>query len=191
VALAASLLLAAQDSPWDREGDKAIDFAFSELAKLDLFVGPWSVTENHFDPRGQIMATVKGTEEITWVLDYRAIRRIYSTSTGEKVFRAHGLITWNEAEKKYHGAWFDNASAAGPTIVKGTWDDQTRTMLFELESSGPNGPVRHRVVEKFLDAEKRVASTYLVEGSTLTKRLEVEYFRAKPCPGRIRSFFGG
>ena len=174
------------------EGGKAIEFASPELARLDIFVGPWSVTESHFNPRGEVIATVKGTEEITWILDHRAIRRAYSTSTGTTVFKANGTLTWNDVEKKYHGAWFDNVSTAGPTTAMGSWDDETKTMLFHVESSGRDGStVRYRVVERFTDPQTRVATTYLLEGSNLVKRMEVEYKRATPCPAKAITILGG
>jgi hypothetical protein len=184
-------LVRAQEGPLDRDEGKPVEFAFPELATLELFVGPWNVTETHFDTKGKIVATVKGTEEIAWLLDRHAIRRTYATSTGDRTFKASGILTWNAVEKKYHGVWFDNASTAGPSTVKGTWDRDTLTMLFDMESSGPLGPVRHRAVEKFDGPEKRVVTTYQIDGSSLIKRLEVEYHRAKPCPSQLRGYFGG
>ena len=179
-----------QDSP--AYGEKNLEFANPELAHLDIFIGPWSVTESHFNPRGELIATVKGTEEITWILDHRAIRRAYSTATGSTIFKAQGTLTWNSEEKKYRGVWFDNVFTAGPTMVTGSWDDQTRTMLFHLESAGRDGAiVRYRVVERFADPQTRVATTYLVDGSNLVKRMEVEYKRATPCPARALTILGG
>jgi len=188
-----------QDQPETPPGDRAssttektVQFASPELARLDVFIGPWSVTETHFNPRGEQIGAVKGTEEITWVLDHRAIRRAYSTATDSKTFKAAGMLTWNVAEKKYHGVWFDNVSTAGPTTVWGTWDDSTRTMLFEVTASSEDGPpVRYRVVERFADPQTRVATTYLVEGGNLVKRMEVEYKRAAPCPAKALSILGG
>ena len=174
------------------EVEKTVEFASPELARLDVFIGPWSVTESHFNPRGELIATVKGTEEITWILDHRAIRRAYSTATDSTIFKAQGTLTWNDAEKKYHGVWFDNVSTAGPTTVMGSWDDATRTMLFHLESAGSAGAtVRYRVVERFADPQTRVATTYLFEGSNLVKRMEVEYKRATPCPLKTLNIIGG
>lgn len=174
------------------EVEKTVEFASPELARLDIFIGPWSVTESHFNPRGELIATVKGTEEITWILDHRAIRRAYSTAPDSTIFKAQGTLTWNNVEKKYHGVWFDNVSTVGPTTVTGSWDDQTRTMLFQVESPGRDGSiVRYRVVERFADPQTRVATTYLIDGSNLVKRMEVEYKRATPCPARALNILGG
>lgn len=175
-----------------RTPEKPIEFPNPELARLEIFIGPWSVAESHFNPRGEVIASAKGTEEIIWMLDYHAIRRSYASSGGATTFRATGMLAWNAAEKKYHGHWYDNASTLGPTTVKGTWDDATKTMTLDVESTGPDGkPVRHKVVEKFESGEKRTATTYLVDESNLVKRLEVVYQRTTPCPDRIRTILGG
>ena len=76
--------------------------------------------------------------------------------------------------------------------MTGSWDDQTRTMLLYLESSkGKGSTVRYRVVERFADAQTRMATTYLIDGSNLVKRMEVEYKRATPCPAKAFTIMGG
>jgi len=173
-----------------RPDEEPVAFANPELQRLELFAGAWKVAETHFNPRGEVVGKSKGTEEIAWVLDHHALRRVYTTSGGSTTFRATGMLTWNDAEKKYQGAWFDNVSTSGPTTVKGVWDDPARTMLFELESVGPGGSaLHHRVVEKFESLEQRTATTYLVEGSSLVKRIETVYTRTTPCPSGVRAIF--
>lgn len=168
-----------------------IEFASPELATLDLFVGSWRVIENHFNTRGERVATVKGSEEIAWVLDNRAIQRTYTTTASASVFRAIGLLTWNESGKKFQGTWFDNNSTTGPTAVRGEWLPGSRTMEFTIESRDKSGsPVQYKVVERLLGLERRVATTYLVQGGKVIKRMEVEYERTIPCPDRIRVIYG-
>ncbi len=160
-----------------------------ELANLELFVGPWNVVETHYDERGNVLATVKGTEENRWVLDQHVLQRSY-TSTGTSAFRALGLVTYNTLEKKYHGVWLDNLSSAGPAVLKGDWEAQTKTLICNLESFAQDGkPVRHKIVERFVDPDTRVATTFLVRGQEVTKKLEVRYTRSAPCPSSIRILF--
>ncbi len=174
------------------QAERAVEFASPELAALDDFIGPWSVIENHFNPRGELIATVKGTEDVTWILDHRAIRRAYSTATDSTIFKAHGTLTWNNTEKEYQGVWFDNVSTSGPTTVTGSWDNATKTMQFQMESTGKNGvAVRYRAVERFTDPQTRMSTTYLIDGSNLVKRMEVEYKRAIPCPMKKFTIIGG
>lgn len=167
--------------------ERKVEFASPELARLDLFVGTWTLTETHFDDRGQVIATAKGTEEISWILDDRAIQRTYTSAADSKPFRAIGTLSWNDVEKTYHGYWLNNVSTAGPTRAKGEWNEETRTMVLTLEASGKDGQtLRHRVVERIDDEKQRVATTYQLRGSEVVKRVEVVYRRAVPCPGGPR-----
>ena len=182
---------AAQEPTGDDAGLRTatgVKVDFAELIPLDLFVGPWRVVENHFNARGEVIATVRGNEEISWVLDRRAIRRIYTTSTESSVFRAIGMLTWNAAEKMYHGVWFDNRAKTGPVTMKGEWFPESNTMEFTVETRGEDGSaIRYKVVERFVDEKRRVATTFLTTGGTVVKRMEVEYRRSIPCPDKIRA----
>lgn len=167
-------------------GAPAAESRSPELELLDLFVGPWSVIERHFNVRGEQVAVVKGTEEIVWILDHHAIRRNYTTRTESSVFQAVGTLTFNRIARQYQGIWLDNRSTAGPTTVKGEWSEETRSMVLTLESSGKDGTtIRHQVIERFLDEKRREAVTYLLRGSEVIKRMEVQYQRTIPCPARL------
>ncbi len=173
------------------KSDEGVKRVVAELAPLEMIVGPWSVTESHYNALGELVATVKGTEEITWILDRRAIRRVYTTKTEATVFRAIGTLTWNDVQKKYHGVWFDNVSTGGPAIVKGEWSPETRTMVLTVASLAKDGStLKYKVVEKLLDEQSRVATTYLIKGTEVVKRMEVNYRRMVPCPDRIRVIYG-
>lgn len=197
IAALSTLPALGQDEPKAEQGkptsgEKPVKFANPELELLEVFIGPWSVTESHFNSRGELIATVKGTEDINWILDHHAVRRAYSTATDSTIFKAHGTLTWNDVEKKYHGVWFDNVSTTGPTTAMGTWDAETKTMNFQLESADSAGAtVRYRVVERFTDPQTRVATTYLIDGGNLVKRMAVEYKRATPCPLKALTIIGG
>ncbi len=164
--------------------------AHPELARLDLFLGTWSVAETHYDRRGHVVATVKGAEEVAWILDHHAIRRSYQTETGSGLYRASGMLTYNAALKEYRGVWFDNISDSGPSHVKGDWLEETKTMVFTVESIGADGETRrYKIVEQFPDEQRRIATTYLLSGDEVVKKMEVTYVRTVPCPARIRGVF--
>ena len=190
-ALAACALIGGNDGTKAQpEADTTSAYATAGLAQLELFVGPWRVTETHLNRRGEVIATVKGSEEITWILDKHAIQRVYVSGEVPNVYRAIGTLTFSDAETKYLGVWFDNASTAGPRMAKGEWTGETRTMVFTLESRGEDGSkVRHKVIERFVDEERRVATTFLLEGDQVIKIMEVGYKRAVPCPARLRPIF--
>jgi|GEM_PF-3363296 len=165
-----------------------------ETEVLERLYGVWFVTEQHFDERGGVLGTVKGQEEIQWILNDHAIRRTYRTGTEPSTFEAIGILTWNTALKVYRGIWIDNHSTLGPTTFKGDWNERTESFVFELDSVGADGKsVRYRVVEKFVNADTRRATTYALDGDKLIKRIEVSYKRAEPCPdarGRMRAIGG-
>lgn len=166
------------------------EYASPELARLATFVGPWAVTETHFNELGAVVATVNGSEEIAWVLDRHAIRRVYHSGTSAPPYEAIGMLTWSAPRKRYEGVWLDNSSMSGVSRVSGEWNDDTRTMVLTIESSGKDGAVvRHRVIERFLDEEHRTATTYLLKGKEVIKRMEVQYARTVPCPARLRPIF--
>ncbi|MFQ5462883.1 MAG: DUF1579 family protein, partial [Phycisphaerae bacterium] len=164
----------------------------SELSILEFYLGPWSVTERHYDRAGKVVATVKGTEEVTWILDKHAIRRAYNTANDDFIFRAIGTISYGQVDGQYHGVWFDNVGTSGPMTSAGTWNNETMTMTFTTSRIGPGGDaVVHRVVEHFVTSTLRQTTTYLVEGDQVIKLLEVQYKRAHPCPARIQRIFDG
>jgi len=171
------------ESP-DGKGDaKKTESTQPEIAVLERFGGAWKVTENHFNAKGEVVATVNGTEEIITVLDKHAIRRSYATGRESSVFRAIGILAWNQAQKRYEGTWFDNTSTTGPTHVTGTWDEASLTMTFNLTSSASDAAAQqYKVVERFTDDEHRIAATYKVRGNEAEKVLEVQYVRTIPCP---------
>lgn len=157
-----------------------------ELAVLELFAGPWEVRESHLNSRGEVVATAKGIEEGAWVLDRKVLQRTYITGEEGALFRAIGLVSWNTEQKRYEGSWFDNVRSGGPTTFTGTWEAATRTMTFTLMSGGSDGKAQqHKVVDKFLDDENRMVTTFKVDGGLVEKVLEVRYTRAEPCPPNV------
>ena len=162
----------------------------AELEVVELWVGTWNIEETHFDVKGQIVATLKGTEEIGWKLNHHAVERAYTTRRPSDVFRAVGWLTWSEPQKSYVGVWINNAGLGGLVTQKGSWDAATRTMTFDVEASAADGrPERFKVVERFADEKTREATTFRIDPSGAVKMLEVRYTRSTPCPARVRIIF--
>jgi len=174
---------------------KGFPYISPEIQRLTMYVGPWRVTERHFNASGDVVATVKGTEEITWLLDRRAIQRAYNTVSDTASYKALGTLTYNTASKRYEGVWFDNMSTFGPVTVTADWDDDARTMTYTLEARGPGGDTKtYKRIEEFPDEpypERRTAATFEVKGTTVTKLFEVQYVRSKPCPSKLQRVFDG
>lgn len=180
----ASSLLVAIGSTVDAGETSLLAKMTPDLARLIPYVGAWNVTEQHFDTRGKRVGSVKGTEQIEWILDGRALQRRYITSSKSAVYRAKGTMGWNTVTKRYQLVWFDNASTTGPTTMIGEWNEKSRTMVYQVQSTGPDGKItKRKVVEIFDGEDTRIATTYLLRGSEVIKQLEVVYKRTTPCPG--------
>lgn len=185
----AALLRAAppsgQGSGVESPGKPPLVFPCPQLEKLDGFTGTWNVVEVHFDGLGQAVATVKGTEVVTWQLEQRLLRRVYTTGSEGARFQAIGLMTWDEAAKQYAAYWFDNRSLHGAAVSRGDWQAEGGSLVLTLEVPAADGSkTKYQVIERFEDHDRRVATTYQVSGKDLTKRLEVRYERAGPCPSQ-------
>ncbi len=174
-----------QDTPKPTGAD-AIVAPNEGCARLAMLEGPWRVTETHFGHGGSEVV-VTGTEENRWALQKHALRRLYSTKSGQSFYQAMGLLTWDDVDKKYRGVWIDNTTTAGPATVTGEWNEKTKTMTYTVESKDAGGTkARYTVVERYLDGDHREATTYTVDGDDVVKRMVVRYVRTVPCPsGKI------
>jgi len=178
-------LLSAVATPVQPSTDKGT--SSPEMDVLDRYLGAWKLTERYFDAMGKVTATVKGTEEIAWILDKHVLQRTYTSTSDTRTFRAIGMLTWNAAEGKYHGTWIDNLSKSGPTIVQGDWDPKRNAMALKYTLTEGDRVVREfNVIERFITESKRIATTFEVTGETVKKRTEVEYKRVVPCPSSLR-----
>lgn len=163
--------------------DAKMAFINEGTKRLLLLAGAWRFKEQHFDELGNVIAEVRGTEEVSWQLDKHAVRRVYTRPADGSVYRAECLLAYNAAQNRYEGVWLDNVSVTGPRPFTGSWNDQTKTITFELAAMDVDGAAQqYRIVERFLDDSRRVATTYRLRKKEVIKVLEVTYRRAVPCP---------
>ncbi len=173
-----------------QEDKQQSKFPNPETEQLEIYVGPWSVTVRHYNERGDETVTVKGSEEIVWQLDRHAIGRTYTTTAGDDLYRAVSTVKWIPSEKCYRGVWFDSNPQSGPNAVSGEWTEKDKTMVWKMETTRDGVKESYKIVEKFLDSERREATTYLIEGPNTIKKFMVQYKRTVPCPGKVRTYFG-
>ena len=165
------------------DNDTKAEFVNAGTRRLVLLVGAWRFKEQHFDEAGNVIAEVRGTEEVSWRLDKRAARRVYTRPSDGSVYRAECLLAYNAAQDRYEGVWMDNITVSGPRSFTGTWDEPTKTITYVLTAMDADGATQHyRIVERFLDDERRSTTTYRLRKQEVIKLLEVTYRRAVPCP---------
>lgn len=157
----------------------------SELTALAPMVGVWELTERHFDESGAQVGTVKGSEEIDFVLNKRAIRRQYSSGSDGGGFKAFGMLTFNATVKRFEGYWMDTAALNGPVAVSAEWNPATKTLVSSLTTASPGSDgVEFKVTDRLVDDEHRAATTYEIKKGKTIKRMEVDYVRSVRCPSR-------
>lgn len=175
----------------DAKAVEETDAPNPETARLEVLIGPWRITETHFNSRGERIGQVDGTEEVTWLLDKHAIQRVYQTFSDTSSYHALGLLAYSVTNQEYRGVWMDNTTLNGPTQVSGLWSPESRSFIFELERTESDGARRrYRKIEELTDEQHRMATLYRVDGAEVTKILEVAYQRMVPCPDKVRPVFG-
>lgn len=185
--LVCTLIGSAKGDPPGTGSGSGPDYASPQLAHLESLVGVWTVTETHYNDLGQIVGTVKGTEEIGWILDKHALRRVYRTRTEATAYHAIGTLTWNRPENRFYGVWFDDVSTSGATLVSGTWSEKAGGLVLTLEAMADDGTmIEYRVIEKRADEDTRVATTFAIRKDEVIKRMTVKYKRSVPCPDKLR-----
>lgn len=159
-----------------------------ETARLEMLEGPWAFSV--YDARGTRVA--EGTEEVRWALDKHVLHRSYTYTLGDTVYRAMGMLAWDDTSEAYVGVWFDNGSTSGPSSVRGTWNESTRTMTSTLQKKNDKGVnLEYKVVEQFTGDELREATTYELVDDDVFKRMVVKYKRTVPCPSKKLIPMGG
>lgn len=203
VFITASTTSALQPDPFNRRKSKTSQktnestpqvpkYSRPELAPLEALLGVWKVREHHFNDQGEVIVVVKGQEQIKWILEGNVLQRSYISGERDPIFRAIGLLTFNEQQQAFVGTWYDSQASSGPSIIKGVWSAENQTMVFTVESADDSGSaIRYRVVEKFLDENHRTTTTYELLGSKVTKRMRVDYERTTICPASRPLIIGG
>lgn len=154
-----------------------------DLSVLTPLVGSWKFKESHYNERGEVVTSVRGTEEIKWILDGNALQRNYFSGERDPIYRAVGTLAWDVHGERFVGVWFNNRSETGPSRVEGKWVEDTQSFVFTLHSQTASGkPLQYRIVEKLESETRRVATTFELKGPKIIKRLVVEYERTIPCP---------
>lgn len=182
-------ILAHEDQPITHEKDVQRSRPL-EKDVLQLFVGAWRVLERHFDEKGREIATAKAVEEITSIVDDEGIQRTYTRKSESQVYRALGMLSWSETQKRYVGLWINNDPRSGPSRVTGEWHPEDKTMVFDVDTHLPDGTVqRLKVVERLLDEERRESTTFELKDGVVIKRMQAQFRRATPCPDRLRVIY--
>ncbi len=101
-------------------------------AKLALFVGTWTGTENmypsHWDPEGFV---AEGCNTGRLALNgFALINEYEQRRDGEVTFTGHGVLTYDPRTDQYQMTWFDCLGTA-PEMFVGKFEGEVLTLLSD------------------------------------------------------------
>jgi hypothetical protein len=117
-----------------------VDEKWAAAVKVfDKDVGEWDV-ELSVTPPGNAPANHTTGRATTRLLGGRWLVTDYRTDQG---FEGHGVWGWDPSLGKYVGTWVD-PMLSSPARSVGTWDPDTRTMTFQVETTHEGRTIRYR-----------------------------------------------
>lgn len=182
--------VSAQDKkkPDPKELEKAFE-AFAkpgkEHAQLRRLVGRWDCEIKNYYPDPTKPSTSKGSATFRALLGGRYVQQQMRSSFDGKPFQGIGLSGYDNALKKYVGAWIDDMGT-GIMTTSGTYDVKTQTFTETGESSSPAGTMKFKMVSKYLTKDKFTFTMYMIaEGEQ--KMMEITYTRAAAPPKKKKT----
>jgi hypothetical protein len=137
-----------------------------EHRRLHALVGHWNIEHRAWHEPGGEPVVSRGTEVVTAILDGRALLSEVETRGPAGVFNGHGMTTWNMAKQKYQYAWLDLYSYNGIDSGWGTYDAETDTYTWRMETTSPDGHTTPmRGVHKIVSDDEHVASYFMRDES--------------------------
>lgn len=173
---------------------KKIEAAFKEYAKVGKhhqhfkrLVGRWNAEIVSYEDPSKKPQTSKGSSNIRLLLGGRFMQHNFRGSFGGQSFQGIGITGYDNAQKKYVGSWMDNMGT-GIMRTEGKYDVKTNTLTETGTAVSPIGPMKFRMVSKFLDKDKYTFTMYMIAGEKENKMMEITYTRAagKGKKGRKR-----
>lgn len=170
----------------DKKPDaRELEKAFREFATpgkeheyFKRLAGRWDavVTSYYGNPNKPVKS--KATSSFRVIMGGRFLQQRVQGEVAGMKFEGQGWLGYDNAKKKYVGAWIDNTST-GIMQTEGTYDPKTQTLTEVGTSSSPIGPMKMKTVSRFADRNNFTQTMYLITKQGERKMLEVAYTRAK------------
>lgn len=148
-----------------------------EHKRLQRLVGKWNAKVTSYCPTADKPEVSEGTAEFKSVLGGRFVVEHFQTTLQGKPYEGLGVLGYDNAQKKYTGAWIDNMGT-GIMHTKGEWDEATKTSTETGEMISPMGPMKMKMVTKVVDDDKFTYTMYwLGPDGGENKMMEIVYTR--------------
>lgn len=184
VVLSATVLATAQDKKKGQPDPKEIEKAFKAYAtpgkpheNFKRLVGRWNAAIVSFDQATGKPKKSKGTSIFRVILGGRYLQQNFRGKIEGENFRGIGTTGYDNAQKKYVGTWIDSMST-GIMHTEGKYDPKTNTMTEMGKVASPIGPMKMKMVTKYIDENKFHFTMSLVAEGGEQKMMEITYTRA-------------
>lgn len=146
---------------------------------LSVMVGEWNIETIMLDPSGSEMKS-KGVSQTESILGGRYFLTTQSGSMMGMPFEGKGLDAYDNVIKEFVSVWIDNMGT-GVTVMKGNYDEKTKTFNYIGESIDPmtGQLVKYRSVTKHENNDKIVFEMYTNQGGQEAKMFTMIYTRKK------------
>ena len=139
--------------------------------------GDWKAAVTVFDPSGQQMQS-DATASFEMILGGRYLKSTFKGTMMGMTFEGMGLDAYDNATKEYLSTWIDNMGT-GIMLMKGTWDDAAKTVVYTGSSTDPmtGKPQPMKSVSKMVDDNHLVMTMYNIVDGKEVKSMEISYSR--------------
>jgi len=146
---------------------------------LSVMVGEWNIETIMLDPSGSEMKS-KGFSKTESILGGRYFLTTQSGSMMGMPFEGKGLDAYDNVTKEFVSVWIDNMGT-GVTVMKGNYDEKTKTFNYIGESIDPmtGQLVKYRSVTKHENNDEIVFEMYTNQGGQEAKMFTMIYTRKK------------
>jgi hypothetical protein len=171
-------------------GAEELEKAWEEFARvgeehkqLARLAGEWKTEIKSFYPDPSKPEVTEGTATFRSIMGGRYLQQNFRGEIGGKEFRGMGLSGYDNAKKKYVGAWVDTMGT-GIMNTEGEYDEKKHELTETGVSSGPSGEEKFKMVSRYLDDNKFVFEMYMVDAQgQAAKMMEMTYTRqSEPKP---------
>ena len=143
-------------------------------------IGKWKTVVKAWMGPGDPMVS-EGSVESEWILGGRFIMSRYHGSMMGQPFEGFEVIGYDRKAGTYEGYWLDTTSTAFYPMTKGTWDEASKTLTFNVEWPNPmgTGTVPYKLATKFNGADSKTFMMSMLQGGKDMPITEVAYTRVK------------
>jgi hypothetical protein len=148
-----------------------------EHKQLRRLVGDWKIETKSFYPDPEKPTTSEGSATFRMLLGGRYLQQRFEGTFEGQEFRGMGLSGYDNAKKKYVGAWIDTMGT-GIMATEGTYDEKKHELVETGVSSTPMGEQKFKMVSQYQSNDKFTFTMYMVDpNGQETKMMEMTYTR--------------